>query len=480
MRVLLVSLVCFFALSVSASAKTPVFVLVLDEMPASVVMDRQHGINARDFPSLAGLSRQASWYRNHTAVAGFTTASIPAMIYGQYPSPDPGPENYGFDSSHSLFELLRDYKLNVWQSLNPTCGFCPRPRPSSSLAGASLRQGVGYQSQNRYAAGALKAIDGDSELTFIHFILPHVPWEFLPDGSYYRGSLLGVPGMFFFEWDSQQYTVDFSQQRMYLQARFADRVVGDFLGRIKKAGLWDSSMVVVTADHGVDFMPLYPRRGVSEERFSEIANVPMFVKYPGQKQGRVSDLPSNHTQVLPTINQFTANRPDYQGLTLDQTPPGQKLAMRPWDQGFVSPSLEEMVAGRGRAIALRYSRLTDQPFPSLKSQLPAIQAARKASRVSPGRAGLTLSKAFDPRRGMIVADPRGMKLGDQVIVSHRHRILGAGEIFNFLPAPQNRPKEEYRLKLALLINPAIMPRRTNELRFDRLTPEGREPIHVSK
>ncbi len=59
--------------------------------------------------------------------------------------------------------------------------------------------------------------------------------------------------------------------------------------------------MVVTADHGVSFRAGQPRRLATHENFPDIASVPMFVKAPGQAEGRVDDSPVRTIDVLPTI-----------------------------------------------------------------------------------------------------------------------------------------------------------------------------------
>ena len=44
-----------------------------------------------------------------------------------------------------------------------------------------------------------------------------------------------------------------TEQRHLLQAMYTDRLVGGILGELKAAGLYDESLVMVVADHGVSF-----------------------------------------------------------------------------------------------------------------------------------------------------------------------------------------------------------------------------------
>ena len=53
-------------------------------------------------------------------------------------------------------------------------------------------------------------------------------------------------------------------------------------------------MVIVTADHGINFDPATYRRIASPGDFGGIANSPLFIKYPGQTKGEGLRHPHPH------------------------------------------------------------------------------------------------------------------------------------------------------------------------------------------
>ena len=65
--------------------------------------------------------------------------------------------------------------------------------------------------------------------------------------------------------------------------------------------MFDRSLIVVTADHGVSFVPGQPFRGICQEIYPETLSVPLFVKLPGQHEGRASDRNVEAIDILPTI-----------------------------------------------------------------------------------------------------------------------------------------------------------------------------------
>ena len=115
------------------------------------------------------------------------------------------------------------------------------------------------------------------------------------------------------EWPVQQ-----AWQRYLLQVQFADLWLGRILDRLQSTGQLEKTMVVVTADHGMAFVPGVSRRTPTDRTLPDIVSVPLFIKRPGQVAGRISDDNVEIIDVLPTIA-------DELGLPLDVAWDGQSL-----------------------------------------------------------------------------------------------------------------------------------------------------------
>ena len=137
-------------------------------------------------------------------------------------------------------------------------------------------------------------------LNFKHLLLPHVPWQYLPDGRATASGTDPIPQI-----SRQSYTdqgqIDVLQQRHLLQVGFVDRELQRLIAQLKKEGLWDKSMVVLTADHGVarSARAQFDRRKATETNVDEISPVPLFIKAPGQEKGRVNREIVETTDMLP-------------------------------------------------------------------------------------------------------------------------------------------------------------------------------------
>ncbi len=139
-------------------------------------------------------------------------------------------------------------------------------------------------------------------LNFKHLLLPHVPWQYLPDGRTYSPDGTDPIPQISRQSYKDQGQLDVLQQRHLLQLGFVDRELQRLIAHLKKEGLWDKSMVVLTADHGVAFVKdRFDRRKATESNVDEIAPVPLFIKSPGQAKAKVNRENVETTDVVPTM-----------------------------------------------------------------------------------------------------------------------------------------------------------------------------------
>jgi hypothetical protein len=159
------------------------------------------------------------------------------------------------------------------------------------------RAGQGLQPLRRVVR---KPGNGPPTLYFIHVLLPHTPWLYLPDGHARAVAAPNAPGRNGELWFNGQLAVQ-AWQRHLLQLGYTDRLVGKFLRRLHQTRLWDKALVVVTADHGVSFRGGDLRRRPTRTNLAELAFTPLFMKLPGEDQGRVVDTHVQTVDILPTM-----------------------------------------------------------------------------------------------------------------------------------------------------------------------------------
>jgi hypothetical protein len=108
---------------------------------------------------------------------------------------------------------------------------------------------------------------GPGSMTLVHFPLPHAPFVFEEDGRF-RGAFEGG-------------RMDGTEADYARQLKFLDLVLGEFQDRLVAAGVFDESLLVVTSDHSWRADP-DPARHTPRA----VHQVPLLIKWPGQKMGR--------------------------------------------------------------------------------------------------------------------------------------------------------------------------------------------------
>ena len=322
---------------IQVASRAPVVLLVFDEIATTSLLDASGGIDSARYPNFAALARESTWFRNAATVDAWTVNAVPAILTGVYPEHQTLP----ILSEHqdNLFTLLGGrYRLDVTESLTQLCPrlLCPQTRRPFGARMGSLFEDVGVvylhlvaprdvrvrlpsvtgtwgaflessHERTRERLGRFRAfvasIDGSRRPTlfYAHAMFPHIPWEYLPSGRRYQGDTAEIPGFEGTVWSDDRYLIDQAHQRYLLQLQFADRLLGELLARLRSTGVYDRALVIVMADHGVSFRPNDRRRAFTDTNLEDVAFMPLFVKRPGQGEGRSEDAPVQSIDVLPTI-----------------------------------------------------------------------------------------------------------------------------------------------------------------------------------
>jgi hypothetical protein len=139
---------------------------------------------------------------------------------------------------------------------------------------------------------------------------------------------------------------------------YQDTLLGDLLTKLKETGLYDSALVVVTADHGVSFKPGGHRRTITRENFEDILPVPLFIKLPGQREGAVSDRNVQTIDILPTMaNLLGVQMPAaVDGVPLfdaaSPEPAAKTLVDRSFKEWTFNPTIDEKYETTRQKVAL--------------------------------------------------------------------------------------------------------------------------------
>ncbi|MBA2537165.1 MAG: sulfatase-like hydrolase/transferase [Actinobacteria bacterium] len=333
--------------------RPPIVFVVFDELPISSLMHERGGIDADRYPNFARLAGDSTWFQNATTVHEHSTEAVPSILTGNYP--EDGRLPFAADHPKNLFTLLAGaYDFEVFESATRLCptSLCPRNEGSllsrmrwlnsdlsivylhvllpealakdlppvtqtwMNFGGGGQTEGkearerferdidvlVGHElskDQKLHFEAFVSSIEPSRkpELDFVHVMLPHSPWWHLLSGKRYS-DYAGIRGVRDDRWSKDEWFVQQGFQRHLVETAFVDRLLGELFERLDATGRYDRSVIVLVADHGVSFIPGERRRGATEENLHDVALVPLFVKAPGQKEGKVVE---DHVQTIDIV-----------------------------------------------------------------------------------------------------------------------------------------------------------------------------------
>lgn len=84
------------------------------------------------------------------------------------------------------------------------------------------------------------------------------------------------------------------------EVAFNDHSFGAFVEGLRERGLYDKSLIVFVSDHGEEFNE-HGDFGHANNLFNETLNVPLIVKWPGQRRGQRVPSLAQHVDLLPTL-----------------------------------------------------------------------------------------------------------------------------------------------------------------------------------
>ena len=296
----------------------PVVMIILDELPIATLMDETGEIDEELFPNFARIQRDSTWFRNTTTPALFTREAVPAILTGLYPTNKApyrqsvlslvsGEFDIPLTHEHHLVESRRAARGNR----KPIRGVCPSSAcQTASSSMTKIRNRSGHLFPGVFGAEFMNFIslirdDDEPRFYFLHYVMPHQPWIYFPTGQAYLESS-SLPGELEEQgpaegWNDDNWLITQAYQRHLLQTALLDRQLGVLIDRLEAQGIYESTLMVITADHGIAFEPGQSKRIVAQETEGHISAVPFFIKEPWQDEGRISDRPLATIDIVPTL-----------------------------------------------------------------------------------------------------------------------------------------------------------------------------------
>ena len=518
-----------FRVAADSGDDRPIVLMIYDELGTSNLMTSRGTIDAARFPNFARLAASSTWYRNNSTTAFFTPQAVPGILTGINSPAGTLPTSQ--EQPQSLFsQFSRNRPMHVMEPVTAICpeDLCPDPEadqgqftrlkalfddlkyvegklvlppgladklPDVSSNFESFGESD-YESETpgkrEDRAGKLFVkweAKSDPELyeefirqipvsargmTVMHMHLPHQVWKYDTRGYEYNDSPLEQLSRSTNTWMVNSNGIATAQYRMYAQTGFADRLLGQMIRKLRSSGLWDEAIVIVVADHGISFEGRgVPQRQADERAMGEVANPPLFIKYPGQKKGRVSFASSQTLDIVPTIARAVGVKDLYEtdGVPLQGPVPEREVTITDPQGELISVPLSEMILQRNAAITRADDRLGTGPFYTLG---PAPQLLGR--RVPPVPAGVSdagldepdLAKAYDPGIDLIPMFITGTWNGSVPLAPARAPVFAIA--VNGVVRATTRPFEfDGTVRFGALVSPESLRQGKNQIGIYRLS-----------
>ncbi|MEZ4388124.1 MAG: sulfatase [Candidatus Krumholzibacteriia bacterium] len=329
-----------------------VLLIVVDTMGAGYLGAYTPGLV--NSPTLDRLARQGVIFTRAYSPAPWTQPAVASLFTSQMPS------EHGV---RHIFDQLDRGEVTLAEHLKDR-GLKTAGVISHFVIGDEFGYGQGFDTYNAEAVGNHRSITSarvtDLAMArldqlrdapffmFVHYFDPHWYYNHHPEfdeTSGYTGELL--PGMDIADLRARRDQLD-AADIAYLEGlyreeiAFTDHHIDRLLAHLDELGLADRTVIVVTADHGEEFMQ-HGWIGHTASLHEELVHVPLIVHAPGRFAARRVDEPVSLLDIAPTLLDLEGMPPvaAQRGVSLagvlrgEASPPSRPLFC---EVSYISPS----------------------------------------------------------------------------------------------------------------------------------------------
>jgi arylsulfatase len=311
-----------------------VILIIIDTMRAGHA--GCYGYHRNTTPSLDRFASGAILFRNAISPAPWTTPTVASIFTGQYP------HVLGYEDE----AVVLDEKFPCLAEILRNSGYATGGIISHAYISSSFGIGQGfdtYDEENAQGHGHVsspsitdKAIAFIEEhrdsnfFLFLHYFDPHCDYVQHEEYNYYpdyAGPVVSGETITNLREMAPSMT---AEDVRYLNAlydseiSFTDEHIGRFLDVLKEQELYETSLIIIVADHGEEFLERGDYWiGHTKTVYQELIHVPLMIRLPGTTGARVIDQYVGLVDLAPTILSLNGlGFPDgymHDGVTLEIT-----------------------------------------------------------------------------------------------------------------------------------------------------------------
>lgn len=299
-------------------------------------------------PNVDAFAREATVFENAIAQAPWTKPSVAALFTGR------GPLSHGVRLLHdklpqeavTLAELL---SAGGYQTAAFSTNWHIRGETGMDQGFGSFDFSPDEAASDKLNQRLFRWLDTQANqvkspfLLYAHALDPHEPYT--PPAEYRKKYAPDVREEAGYDFDLKRVDVSRGKERRQYMAElrqlyegevaFNDHSFGELLKTLREKGLYDRSLILFVADHGEE-LDEHGARGHTSHLYAENLNIPLIVKWPGQRHGKRVASIAQQIDVLPTLLRAA-------GVQAPQGLPGMDLAV-------VADSGEDREALSGRWV----------------------------------------------------------------------------------------------------------------------------------
>ncbi len=287
-----------------------IYILTIDALRGDLIGLRHGGKPV--MPELSAFAGESVYFDHAYSQAPFTKISVASLFTGLWPS-RLGVKNCRLRIFPGGVELCRglDTRFYTLAEDLQARGY----HTMTSLFTAHVRKGDGLIQGFAYQEPNLPEELPDSGKTFVynHVLGLHAPYQPSEAALEYLGVAAGhsEPDLSGTEWFWKPLTEIQGERlfELYLAEGYDwDRWFGEFKRELERSGAWDDALVIVTADHGEEFLE-HANTQHSVQLYDEVLRVPLLIKFPaGSALSRRHGSTFSHrvrlVDVFPTLVHF--------------------------------------------------------------------------------------------------------------------------------------------------------------------------------
>ncbi len=296
-----------------------------------------YGYDVDTSPAIDRFASEAIFFQRAYSTAPWTLPSVASMMTGLYPSA------LGIEDKR----VMLDTGVTTLAELFKKSGYRTGGVISHTFVSGKYGFSQGFDSYNeeesdkgheyvsspgvtKHAIDTLKKTNGKPFFLFVHYFDPHSNYNMhsmlntYPDYNGPLSSSLNARDIM----TMVKCGDETDEDKRYLRAlydseiRFTDHHIGKLLEELKRRGLYENTLVVLTADHGEE---LAEREdgwvGHTKKITEELIRVPLMIKLPGKSSPRQIWRPVSLIDLTPTIAYYAGLRvpepPEISGVIID-------------------------------------------------------------------------------------------------------------------------------------------------------------------